>query len=88
MNLQGRAREAFEQLVRENPTATREKLFKLFQIVVESDARVRDSLTSKIFDDMNEFDPGRASYVMGLVKRDHPEAVAAVKLLLSQMRRQ
>ncbi len=88
MNLQGRAREAFEQLVREHPTATKEELFELFQIVVESDVRVRESLTQRIFDNMKEFDPGRASHVMGLVKRDHPEAVAAVKFLLSQMRRQ
>jgi hypothetical protein len=88
MNLRGQAREAFDQLAREHPTATKEQLFKLFQIVVESDARVRDNLTQSIFDDMKEFDPGRASYVMDLVKCDHPDAVAAVKLLLSQMRRQ
>ena len=88
LNLQGRAREAFEQLVRENPTATKEKLFELFQMVVESDARVRDSLTQRIFDEMKEFDPERARYVMDLVKRDHPAAVVAVKILLSQMRRQ
>ena len=87
MNLRGQAREAFDLLAREHPK-TKEQLFKLFQIVVESDARVRDSLTQSIFDDMKEFDPGRASYVMDLVKCDHPEAIAAVKLLLSQMRRQ
>ena len=53
---------------------------------MESDARVRDSITQSIFDDMQDFDPGRASYVMDLVKCDHPEAVAVVKRLLSQMR--
>ncbi len=54
MNLRGQARKAFDQLAREHPTATKEQLFKLFQIVVESDARVRDSLTQSIFDDMKE----------------------------------
>jgi hypothetical protein len=88
MRLQGRAREAFEQLVQKHATASKEELFELFQIVVESDALVRESLTQRIFDDMKEFDPSRAMYVMGLVKGDHPEAVVAVKLLLSQMRRQ
>jgi hypothetical protein len=88
MRLQGRAREAFEQLVRKHATASKEELFELFQVVVESDALVRESLTQGIFDDMKKFDPGRAMYVMGLVNVDHPEAVAAVKLLLSQMRRQ
>lgn len=88
MNLQGRAKEAFEQLVREQPTATKEELFELFQILVESDARVRESLTQKIFEDMKEFDPQRANYVTGLVNRNHPDAVAAVEALLSQMRRQ
>ena len=73
MRLQGRAKEAFEQLVQDHPTASREELFELFQIVVESDARVWESLTQRIFDDMREFDPRRASYVMGLVKGDHPD---------------
>ena len=41
MRLQGRAREAFEQLVRKHATASKEELFELFQIVVESDALVR-----------------------------------------------
>jgi hypothetical protein len=88
MRLQGRAREAFERLVLEHPTASKEELFELFQIAVESDARVRESLTHRIFDDMREFDPSRAMYVIGLVKGDHPEAIVAVKLLLSQMRKQ
>jgi len=74
--------------VQDHPTASREELFELFQIVVESDARVWESLTQRIFDDMREFDPRRASYVMGLMKGDHPDAVAAIKLLLSHMRRQ
>jgi hypothetical protein len=88
MRLQGRAKEAFEQLVQDHPTASREELFELFQIVVASDARVWESLTQRIFDDMREFDPKRASYVMGLVNGDHPDAVAAIRLLLSHMRRQ
>lgn len=88
MALQGRAREAFERLMQEHPNATREELFELFQIVVEADARVHESLTLRIFDDMKEFDPSRASYVIGLVKSNHPEAPAAVRALLSQMRKQ
>ena len=87
MRLQGRAKEAFEQLVKDHPTATREELFELFQIVVESDAGVWESLTHGIFDDMREFDARRASYVMSLVKGDHPDAVAATRLLLIHMRR-
>lgn len=63
MGLQGRAREAFERLMQENPNA-----FELFQIVVEADARVHESLTLRIFGDMKEFDPSRVSYVIGLVK--------------------
>jgi len=60
--LQGRAREAFGRLMQEHPNATREELFELFQIVVEADARVHESLALRIFGDMKEFDPSRASY--------------------------
>jgi hypothetical protein len=52
------------RLMQEHPKATREELFELFQIVVEGDSRVHESLTLRIFDDMKEFDPSRASYVI------------------------
>jgi len=40
----------------------------------------------RIFDDMKEFDPGRASYVIGLVKSNLLEAPATEKAILRQMR--
>lgn len=88
MRLHGKAKEALEQLMREHRCASKEELLELFQIIVEDDPRVRESLEQNVFDDMIAFDPDRARNVIDLIGNDHFEAIDALKSLLTEMRRQ